>query len=274
MPSLLEALAQAERDGDLAALCTVIRTRGSVPRHAGSKMLVWGDGRTQGTIGGGEMENRVRQAATVALQTGEPQLVRYELVDPKAGDPGVCGGEMEIFVDPVRPHPTLLVIGGGHVGKALVALGHWLNFHVILADDRPEFCNSTWAPGADQYLPFPVQQWLATLKFHAAMYIVMPTRNVLVDVPIIPLLLEQPHAYLGVIGSRRRWATTLKHLAALGLAPEKLARIHAPMGLDLKAETPEEIALSVLAEVVAVRYGGTGQPMRHLTKPAATVAEA
>jgi xanthine dehydrogenase accessory factor len=260
--SFFASLAELERTGGAAALCTIVRERGSVPRHAGSKMLVHPDGRVEGTVGGGEMESRVIREALAALQEGAPRLVHYRLVDPKAGDPGVCGGEVEIFVEPLRPLPTLLVIGGGHVGRALVHLGKWLGFRVALSDDRPEFCAPESAPGADEYWPIPMRDLPANFKFHSATYVVLSTRGAPLDVDGLPHLLDAPHAYLGVIGSRRRWATTLKQLADKGVPPEKLARVHAPMGLELNAETPEEIALSILAEIVMLRRGGTGETMK------------
>ena len=163
MTSVYQALAELEASGEAGALCTVVRERGSVPRHAGSKMLVYADGRLQGTIGGGEMESRVIREALAALADGQPRVVEYKLVDPTQGDPGVCGGEVEVFVEPIRPRPTVLVIGGGHIGRAVVHLAHWLGFRVALADDRPEFCTPEWAPGADEYWPVPVAE-LATIN--------------------------------------------------------------------------------------------------------------
>jgi xanthine dehydrogenase accessory factor len=263
--SIFDSLVQLGQQGPPAALCTIIRARGSVPRHVGSKMLVYADGRIEGTVGGGQMESRVIHEAQQALQTGEPRTVSYTLVDPKAGDPGVCGGEVEIFVEPIKPNPTLLVIGGGHVGKALVHLGKWLGFRVALSDDRADFCNPQAVPGADDYLLCAVADLPTRFTFHSETYIVMPTRGMPVDVEALPHLLKQPHAYLGVIGSRRRWATAMKQLEERSIARDQLARVHAPMGLELNAETPEEIAVSILAEIIMLQRGGTGQPMADLT---------
>lgn len=262
MKPVFESLVELERHNRAAALCTIIRARGSVPRHVGSKLLVYPDGHIEGTVGGGEMESRVIREALEALKAGEPRIVQYTLANPAEGDPGVCGGEMEIFIEPIKPAPTLLIIGGGHVGRALVHLGKWLGFRVVLSDDRPEFCNPEAAPGADEYLPLPIHQLSTTFNFHAETYIVLSTRGMPLDVDGLPHLLDVPHAYLGVIGSKRRWATAIKRLTENGLAAEKLARIHAPMGLELNAETPEEIALSILAEIVMLRRGGTGQMMK------------
>lgn len=262
MPSLWADLAELERAGQTGVLCTLVGGRGSVPRHAGSKMLVYADGRISGTIGGGEMEARVLREAQEALRTGQPRLVHYRMSDPAAGDPGVCGGEVDVFVEPIRPVATLLVIGGGHVGRALVHLGRWLGLRVVLADDRPEFCNPEWAPGADEYVCRPAAELAGAVRFTSETYVVMVTRGVPFDVAALPSLLAQPHAYLGVIGSRKRWATARRKLTEGGVPEAQLAGVHAPMGLELNAETPEEIALSILAEVVMLRRGGTGRSMR------------
>lgn len=262
--SVYRHASESQRRGEPGVVCTVVRTRGSVPRRAGAKMLVRQDGSIEGTIGGGEMESRVVRDALAALADGVPRIVRYSLVDPGAGDPGVCGGEVEVFVDPLEMPPTLLVVGGGHVGKALVHLGSWLGFRVVLADDRVEFCSPAAAPGASEYLPVTVEELARTFRFTPRTYIVMPTRGVPVDVEALPHLLRVEHAYLGVIGSRRRWATAVQRLEARGIPRAELERVHAPMGLELNAETPEEIALSILAEIVMVQRQGTGQSMKWL----------
>src|SRR5262245_39309095 len=255
-------LHELELAGVSVALCTVVRTRGSVPRHVGAKMLVFADGRTEGTIGGGEMESRVIRDAVAILGERTARIVRYALANPADGDPGVCGGELEVFVETIQARPTLLVVGGGHVGAALVHLARWLGFRVVVTDDRADFCTPEAIPGADEYLPIPVAELVRKYRFTPETCIVMPTRGVPVDVDALPRLLDVPHAYLGVIGSRRRWATAVERLEALGVPRAKLAGVHAPLGLELNAETPEEIAVSVLAEIVMLRRGGTGASMK------------
>jgi xanthine dehydrogenase accessory factor len=262
MTSIYALLADLEKNGPEAALCTIVREQGSVPRHSGSKMIVFADGRFEGTVGGGEMEGRVIKEALGVLANGTPKMVSYTLVNPKEGDPGVCGGEVEIFVEPIKPQPALLVIGAGHVGRALVYLGSWLGFNVTLCDDRAEFCNSGWAPGAQHYLQVPISELSAHYKFHSQTYIVLSTRGMPVDVAGLPYLLNAPHAYLGVIGSRRRWMTASKHMQEDGVPADKLANVHAPMGLELNAETPEEIATSIMAEIIMLQRGGTGKSMK------------
>ncbi len=274
MQRILAELDALLRRGESAALCTVVSTRGSVPRSTGTKMLVRLDGSLLGTVGGGQMESRVIAVAHETLRSGQPQLVHYSLVDQKAGDPGVCGGTMEIFVEPAEPLPTLLVIGGGHVGAALVRLGSWLDFRVVLTDDRAEFCNAQAVPGADEYLVLAAAALPAALTFHRNMHIVLPTRGMAVDLDYVPMLLAQPHAYFGVIGSKRRWATTVDALQERGISAAQLAGVHAPMGLELNAETPEEIAVSILAEIIMLRRGGSGAPMAAAGKPAAASGSA
>lgn len=259
--SIYEALARLEAEGKAGVLCTLIRSRGSTPRHTGSKMLVYPDGTIVGSIGGGELENRVIREALEALRQGTPRLLEYNMVEPARGDPGVCGGQLEVFVEPILPKPTLLVIGGGHVGKAVVHLGSWLGFRVVLSDDRPEFCNPQAVPGAQEYLLLPMAEIPRKMEITPWTYIVLTTRGVAIDVPGLPPLLDSPAAYIGVIGSRRRWATTCKQLLAQGVPQEKLDRVHSPIGLEIQAETPEEIAVSIMAEIIMIRQGGSGEVM-------------
>jgi xanthine dehydrogenase accessory factor len=253
---LLHLLLTAQEAGEPAALATVIRARGSVPRRAGSKMVVYGDGRTQGTIGGGEMESLVIREAQAALGDGRTRLIPYSLVDPSRGDPGVCGGELEIFVEPYPSPPTVLVIGCGHVGQAVAHLAHWLGYRVVVSDDRPELAREEVIPNANLYLPGPLAEGLTQFNITGQTYVAAVTRNVLVDREILPLLLDTPAPYIGVIGSRRRWAETRRLLLTDGLTEEQLARFHSPIGLEIQAETPAEIAVSIMAEIISRQRGG------------------
>lgn len=262
MPTFYQALAELEATHRPAALCTVVKTSGSTPRHATSKMLVYPDGRILGTVGGGELENRVRQEALAALQDGRPRLLSYNMTDPSRGDVGVCGGQVEVFVEPILPPPLLVVIGGGHVGKAVAHLAKWLGFRVAVSDDRPEFCTPEANPDADEFYPCPLAELPLHLTITPQTYLVLTTRGSQVDAAGLPALLETPAAYIGVIGSRRRWAETCKLLNQQGISDETLQRVHSPMGLGLGAETPEEIAVSILAEILMLRSGGSGRPMK------------
>ncbi len=256
---ILSDLLKAQEKGEPVVLATIIKARGSVPRQSGAKMLVYRDGRISGTIGGGEMEARIIREALECLQEDETRVIPYALVDPGRGDPGVCGGEVEVFLEPFASPATLLVIGCGHVGKAVAELGHWLGYRVVVNDDRPELAAPEHIPNADLYLPGSVAEILPQARVHASTYIAVLTRNVLLDREILPLLAQTEAPYIGVIGSSRRWLETQKLLSADGVLQADLDRFHSPIGLELNAESPEEIAVSILAEIMMLRRGGSGE---------------
>ncbi len=258
---IYKAITELQEKNEAGAVCTVVRSRGSTPRHATSKMLVYPDGHIIGTVGGGELENRVIAEAQKAIQDGEPRLLEYSMTDPQRGDPGVCGGQVEVFVEPILPKPVLVVVGSGHVGKAVAHLAKWLGFHVVVNDDRPEFCNPQAVPDADEYIPTGMTELPERMEITPWTYLVLTTRGANVDVEGLPALLETSAAYIGVIGSQRRWATARKQLQDKGVAEEKLKRVRSPIGLELNAETPEEIAVSILAEIIMLRQGGDGAVM-------------
>jgi xanthine dehydrogenase accessory factor len=262
MISIYQALSEVEKNNESAALCTVVKSVGSTPRHVGSKMLVYSDGKFIGTVGGGDLEHRVLDEAWIAMTDGESRLLTYRMADPSRGDPGVCGGTVEVFVEPILPPAMIVVIGAGHVGKAVVHLAKWLGFRVAVSDDRPEFCNPEVTPGADAYYPVPMGELPEHLKINKRTYLVITSRGANVDVLGLPGLLESNPAYIGVIGSKRRWLTTAKGLRQKGVPEEKIDRVHSPMGLELNAETPEEIAVSIMAEILMLKDKGTGKPMK------------
>jgi len=250
---LYQEIAALQVKGELAALCTITYSRGSTPRHAGTKMLVYRHGRISGTIGGGEMESRIIAEAQAAIDAGKPRKLEYSLSDPAKGDPGICGGQLEVFVEPILPKATVVVIGAGHVGKAVVFLAHWLGYRVVLSDDRAEFCNPEAVPLADEYLPGDMQSIPEQITIHSQTYLVLTTRSPELDIAGLPSLFATPAAYVGVIGSKRRWEQTRQSLLEAGLDENQLQRVVSPMGVDLNAETPEEIALSILAEITLLR---------------------
>jgi xanthine dehydrogenase accessory factor len=246
--------AQLKARGEACALCTVVRTSGSVPRHAGTKMLVNPRGEVlAGTVGGGEMESRVTRAAAQALLSGETALQRFELGDPGKGDPGVCGGVAEVFIEPLLGAPTLLIVGAGHVGRALTHLAGWAGFRVVVADDRADLCTPEQCPGADRYISGDVAAQLDAGVLGPNTYCALVTRGYPLDVALLPKLLAAPLRYIGAMGSERRWLTAAKALAEAGVSQDALKRVRAPIGIELNAETPEEIAISILAEIVALR---------------------
>lgn len=258
---IFQRLAELSAKGQSLAFCTITKTSGSVPRHAGSKMLVFPDGRIEGSVGGGEMEGRVVQIALDVLKNGQPQILSYTLNDPGKGDPGVCGGTVEVFVEAIKSQAKLLIIGAGHVGQAVAHLGNWLGFRVEVSDDRPEFCTPELVPQAKAFFPGLLAEQIDELNITPETYVVLSTRNLAVDLQALPLLLESSAAYIGVIGSKRRWTIARKKLEEAGLSKKQLERVTSPMGLEINAEMPEEIALSILSEIVMQQRGGDGKSM-------------
>jgi xanthine dehydrogenase accessory factor len=253
---VLRELLDTVDGGESVVLATVVDTDRSVPRHAGTKMLIRADGSTSGTIGGGEMEARVRAEAAAALADGRPRLVHYQLVDPVQGDPGVCGGEVHLFLEPHMPTATIFVIGCGHIGSAVVELAHWMGFRVVAYDDRPELVGERALPLADVRLSGELAAALDVAPITDQTHVVVVTRNMSVDLRLLPSLLGAGARSIGVMGSTRRWATTRAELAGRGVPDEQLDAVSSPIGLDLHAETPQEIAVSILAEIVALRRAG------------------
>lgn len=262
MLSIYQALVELDTSHQSAALCTVVRSSGSTPRHASSKMLVYPDKRILGTVGGGELENRVIQEALASIKDGKSRLLEYNMTDPARGDVGVCGGQVEVFVEPILPAPMVVIIGGGHVGKAVIHLAKWLGFRTAVSDDRPEFCTFEANPDADEIYPVQMMELPQQLNITERSYLILTTRGTSVDIPGLPALLETPAAYIGIIGSRKRWAETCKQLKKVGLTDEQLQRVHSPIGLGIGAETPEEIAVSIMAEVLMLRGSGSGKQMQ------------
>ncbi len=244
---IVQVLADAVAARRRVVLATITATDRSVPRRPGTKMPVFADGSTIGTIGGGEMEARVRREAVDALASGRPRTLSYTLLDPATGDPGVCGGEVHLFLEPYMPPKQLLVVGAGHVGQAVVELGRWLELPCLVWDDRREQLESL--TGAERLLGGSIEEAADLVDSRTA--IVLLTRNVGLDVSLLPTLLATDAPLIGVMGSSRRWQTTIELLRQGGVTDAQLERIRTPVGIEIGAESPKEIAISVLAQIIA-----------------------
>lgn len=245
---------------------TVIRAQGSTPQRAGAKMLVFADGRTIGTIGGGCYENDAIGKARLALDDGRSQVVHYELNDDFAQENGlICGGRMDVHVDPLLPAPHLYIVGAGHVGHQLGKMAADAGFHLHVVDDREKFANAERFPAADVIVE-PIPEWLHRAEIPAGAFVVVLTRGHQHDLEAMRSLAGRDLRYLGLIGSRAKVARIYDLLLGEGLPVESLARVHAPIGFDIGAVTPGEIAVSILAELIAVRRGAdtAGRSMKRL----------
>ncbi|MBE0698873.1 MAG: XdhC family protein, partial [Anaerolineaceae bacterium] len=188
--SFYQALAELEMKNESAVVCTIIRSSGSTPRHAGSKLVVYEDGRLMGTVGGGEVEARVIKESRTALLDGRPRILSYDMVNPQEGDPGVCGGQLEVYLEPILSRAEILIVGGGHVGKAVAHLARWLGYRVVLSDDRVEFCTPESNPDAELFLPVKMSEIPGSLKITHRTNIVLTTRGTTVDIEGLPALLN------------------------------------------------------------------------------------
>lgn len=245
---LLRELLDAVDARESVVVATVVGSTHSVPRRSGSKMLIYANSRTSGTIGGGEMEARVVSEALQALAARRPRRITYSLVDPATGDPGVCGGQVELYLEPHMPQSTIYVIGVGHVGQAVIELADWLGYRVVAWDDRAELLDA--AESADAVLTGPITDALVAEPIDEHTRVIMVTRNVALDVELLPALLATPASYIGLMGSERRWGTTRALLVDAGVSESDLLRVQSPIGMEIAAETPAEIAVSILAQVI------------------------
>lgn len=250
------AVASALEHGEAAALVTIVAARGSTPQRVGAKMLVFADGRIVGTIGGGCYENDAFWKAREAITTRKPQLVHYELSDDFAEESGlICGGQMDVYIEPVEPSPELYIIGAGHVGYHLARLAHDVGFRVHVVDDREKFANRERFPTAVEVVADDISAWLARTELPPHAYAVIVTRGHTNDLEALRALAPRELRYLGLIGSRAKVARIYDALTADAMPADHLKEVHAPIGLDIGAVTPQEIAVSILAEMIAVKHG-------------------
>jgi len=252
---VLAAASDALSRGESVALVTVVRAQGSTPQRAGAKMLVWADGRTVGTIGGGCYENDAFWKAREAIGSGKPSLLHYELNDDFAQENGlICGGRMDVHIDPLVPSPRLFIVGAGHVGYHLARVAADVGFKIHVVDDREKFASAERFPSAEIVVE-PIPDWLHRADLPPSAYVVVVTRGHQHDLDAMRALAARDLKYLGLIGSRAKVARIYDALLAEGMPPECLERVHAPIGLDIGAVTPGEIAISILAELIAVTRG-------------------
>jgi len=236
-------------------LVTVIRAQGSTPQRAGAKMLVFADGRTVGTIGGGCYENDAIGRARAAITDGRSTVVKFDLNDDFAQENGlICGGQMEVHIDPLQPDPHLYIVGAGHVGFELGRIASAAGFHLHVIDDREKFASAERFPGAEVIVE-PIPEWLHAASIPSTAFVVVVTRGHQHDLDAMRALAARDLRYLGLIGSRAKIARIYDALAAEDMPVECLERVHAPIGLEIGAVTPAEIAVSILAELIAVRRG-------------------
>jgi len=248
--TIFDKIVELEKENKAAALCTIINTKGSTPRKVGAKMIVYVDGKIFGTIGGGELEKSVIKQALEIIKTKHPQIFRHDLLHQHNM---CCGGTVELFIEPIMKKNKLYIFGAGHVGKALSHYAKDFEFEVVMIDDRKEYLDEVKEEGINK-MNLGYKQALQLLPFDQQTYICIVTYSHPIDREILAYCIKKPHAYLGMIGSVRKIAMTKKMFSeGLEMTEEELDEVDMPMGLNIHAETPEEIAISILSKLIEVK---------------------
>jgi xanthine dehydrogenase accessory factor len=251
---LYEEIVRLRKDGRRGAVATIVNVRGSIPSFKTAKMLVRDDGSIIGTIGGGCVEAEVWQAAREVMESEKPRTLTFDLnQDPKYDTGLVCGGTLEIFVEPILPPADLYIFGAGHVAASLYKVARIAGFDVTIIDDREAYANRERFPEAQEVIAEDFDKAAARLVPGESSYIVIVTRGHRDDMRMLRWAVQTPARYIGMIGSKRKTITIFKELQNEGLAAHLFDRVHAPVGLDIGAITPEEIAVSITAELIAAR---------------------
>lgn len=251
---IFEEIGKLRRQGRRAALATIVNAQGSIPSVAAAKMLVLEDGTILGTVGGGCVESDVRKGAMEVIRSEKPRTFTFNLNQTPDEDTGlICGGSLQVFVEPILPTPTLYIIGGGHVGLNVSKVAALAGFEVNVVDDRPAFANRDRFPEAHEVLSGEWETILPQIEIPQTAFIVIVTRGHRYDMGALRWAVETPARYIGMIGSGRKVLAIYRQLETEGTAPEDLKRVYAPIGLPIGAVTPEEIAISIVAEMIAVR---------------------
>jgi len=251
---IFEELVRLRKLGRKCALATIIEARGSIPSFETAKLLVREDGSIAGTIGGGRVEAEVWNAAREVMETEKPKHLSFTLGDDAASENGlICGGQLEVYVEPVLPVPVVFIFGAGHVSKSLSSVATQAGFSSVIVDDREAFANRERFPEAADVLAGEYETVFPTLAVNDASYILIVTRGHRDDLRVLRWAVGTPARYIAMIGSRRKVLALARVLEEEGVPRAALERVFAPMGLRIGAVTPGEIAVSVVAEMIAVR---------------------
>lgn len=248
---IFEEIVRLKKLGRASALATIVECKGSSPQKQGAKMLVRDDGSTLGTLGGGCVEADVVQHSLMALKDGEPRTVPFELTEKDGGL--VCGGALLVYIEPVQADPRLVVLGAGHVGKAVARLARFLGFRVIVADDRPEHANRDALPDAHEIVVHGFGTVFDRVPADRSTCILIATRGHNHDLEAVQAALRTDAGYIGLLGSRRKKGLLLNALREAGFPQEDIGRVIIPVGISIGSVTPEEIAVSIMAQIIQHR---------------------
>jgi xanthine dehydrogenase accessory factor len=263
---LYDEIIRLRRLGQKCALATIVQVRGSIPSYESAKLLVREDGSMAGTIGGGCVEAEVWNAAREVIETEKPKHLNFSLGQDAAYDNGlICGGQLDIFIEPILPQPSAIIFGAGHISKSLSKVAGLAGFRTTVVDDREMFANRERFPDADEVHAGEYEEIFPKLVVNESSYVVIVTRGHRDDMRVLKWAVGTPAKYISMIGSKRKVISVIKELEREGIPRSAFERIFAPMGLDIGAISPEEIAVAVVAEMIAVRRNADSQ-WRNLSK--------
>lgn len=250
---IYQEIVKVRAEGEEAALVTVISASGSTPQREGAKMLVRADGSILSSIGGGNLEAEIIKEAVDVIKNGKPKRLGYNLTE-KGGIGMLCGGNLDVFIEPISPVPTLFVFGGGHIALALARMANLVGFKIVVID-APELTKPQRFPEAEQTLAIDFAKAFSNskLKIDKTSYIIIATRDHKRDEVILERALKTRAKYIGIIGSKTKNKAIFTNLLAKGISQELLDKVYGPIGLKINAQTPGEIAISILAEMIQVR---------------------
>ena len=263
---VFDELVNLRKAGQKCALATIVQARGSIPSYESAKLLVREDGSILGTVGGGCVEAEVWNAAREVIETEQPKRLSFNLGQDAAYENGlICGGQLEVFIEPIVPRPKAFIFGAGHISKSLSKVATLAGFETAVIDDRESFANKERFPEADEVLAGEYESVFPELAVNQASYVIVVTRGHRDDLRVLRMAIGTPARYIAMIGSKRKVIEVVKQLEKEGIPRSSFERVHAPMGLEIGAVSPEEIAVSVVAEMIAVRRSA-GSGWRQLSK--------
>jgi xanthine dehydrogenase accessory factor len=254
MEDIYEEIVRIKNQGDICALASIVKVKGSTPRAEGSKMLVRSDGTMLGSIGGGCLEASVWEAAREVIRLETSKVMDFDLTGREDTPEGlICGGIMQVLVEPILPQPTVFILGAGHIGFAVARMAKITGFEVVVIDERPAYANKERFPDAGHIYVEDPAGMVPKLNINKASYLVIACRGHLEDQEVLAEALKTPAGYIGMLGSKKKVKTVFANLIKLGISEESLKRVHAPIGIPIATDTPEEIAVSILAEMIDIR---------------------
>ncbi len=248
---IYEEALRLKKQGRSSAVATIVQCTGSSPQKEGAKMLVRDDGTIAGTLGGGCIEAEVREVALMAIRDGAPQTIPFELTEKHGGL--VCGGKILVYIEPIIPDPSLIILGAGHVGKALCRAAKFSGFRVTVVDDRAEHANRDAVPDVDNLVVCDFGHTFERVAVDKKSFIVVATRGHNHDLDAVKAALKTEAHYVGLLGSRRKKALLFRTLEENGFSKDTVSRVIIPVGLPINSVTPEEIAISIMAQIIQFR---------------------